>query len=118
MEPGFVYISDTELSKIASHLGEKIQDLIARLKLQREDHRWMIDANDGNGCPLLDANKSCSVHPVKPKQCATFPFWPELLDDAAEWDAAKRYCPGIDATQGKIYTRGEILAIRAGWLTT
>ena len=118
MEPGFVYVGDEELVKIASHLGEKIEDLIARLKMEREDHRWLIDATDGRGCPLLTASRECSVQPVKPKQCATFPFWREMIDDASDWEAAKSFCPGLDAPEGKIYSRGEILAIRAGWMGT
>jgi uncharacterized protein len=118
MEPGYVYIDDGELPKIAAHLGEKIEQLIARLKMVRENGRWMIDASDGNGCPLLKTDRTCSIHDVKPKQCATFPFWRDLLDDDQEWESAKAFCPGMDAPQGKIYSRGEILAIRAGWTGT
>jgi Fe-S-cluster containining protein len=37
----------------------------------------------------------CAVHPAKPVQCRTFPFWPELVDDAVEWHKTGAYCPGI-----------------------
>jgi hypothetical protein len=118
LEPGCVYIRDDELDPIARHLGEARETLIARLRLLREDGKWMLDATDGSGCPLLTPDRTCSVHEVKPKQCATFPFWPDLVDDAAVWEDSKRFCPGLDSPQGKIYSRGEILAIRAGWVGT
>lgn len=72
---------------------------------------WRIDATDGDGCPLLIGN-ACSVHPVKPVQCSAFPFWSELLDDRDEWRAAKRFCPGMDASGGRLYSAREIRAIR------
>lgn len=74
--------------------------------------RWAIDATDGRGCPLLDEQRGCRVHPVKPRQCASFPFWPELLDDAAAWESLKRYCPGLDSETGRLYSEEEILEIR------
>lgn len=113
-----VYFEREELLKIADYLRETIEQLIARLKLEPEGTRFVLDASDGRGCPLLGSDRSCSVHAVKPKQCATFPFWPHLLDDEKEWESAKAFCPGIDSAQGKIYSRGEILAIRAGWTGT
>lgn len=118
MEPGVVYFDREELRKLADYLRETIDELIARLKFAREGERFVLDATDGRGCPLLGKDRACTVHPVKPKQCATFPFWPQLLDDEREWESAKRFCPGIDSAQGKIYSRGEILAIRAGWTGT
>jgi hypothetical protein len=118
MEPGFVYIDEEELAKIGAHLELERDALIARYKIDREGKRFVIDASDGSGCPLLTSGKECSVQRVKPKQCSTFPFWPEMIDDAAEWEHAKSFCPGMDSAQGKIYSRGEILAIRAGWMGT
>ena len=37
----------------------------------------------------------CSIHPAKPTQCRTFPFWPELVESKSEWNRTGRYCPGI-----------------------
>jgi hypothetical protein len=33
---------------------------------------------------------------VKPLQCSSFPYWPELLADASERRAAAEYCPGMN----------------------
>jgi Fe-S-cluster containining protein len=109
-----------ELEKIAEHLGltpSKFKRKF-KVKLEEQSGEWYIDAQHGGGCPLLTEELTCSVHPVKPLQCATFPFWDEMLDDAGEWEAAKSFCPGLDAPGGQLYTRGQIAAIRAGWTGT
>ena len=45
-------------------------------------------------CVFLKSD-GCSVHPAKPLQCRTFPFWPELVDSKREWKKTAAYCPGI-----------------------
>ena len=45
-------------------------------------------------CVFLKSD-GCSVHPAKPLQCQTFPFWPELVDDKREWLKTAQWCPGI-----------------------
>jgi Fe-S-cluster containining protein len=116
-----VFLAGEERAAMAAHLGLALDAFDAAYRVQADEDdpaRHVIDATDGQGCPLLDAGERCSVHPVKPAQCRTFPFWPELLDDAAAWGATRRYCPGLDAADGRLYSRGEILAIRAGDAST
>ena len=38
----------------------------------------------------------CSVHPAKPLQCRTFPYWPELVGNRKNWRKTAEWCPGID----------------------
>jgi len=45
-------------------------------------------------CHFLTEN-GCSVHPVKPVQCRLYPFWPELVENRANWQAERAMCPGI-----------------------
>jgi uncharacterized protein len=120
MEPGLVYMTDEELARIAKHLDLSVMRFKKKYDVRRENDEgeWYIDALDGKGCPLLSEERRCMVHPVKPTQCATFPFWPEMLDDAGEWEAAKSFCPGLDAPEGELYAKSRITAIRAGWVGT
>jgi Fe-S-cluster containining protein len=37
----------------------------------------------------------CSVHEVKPVQCRTYPFWPELVENRKAWKEEGARCPGI-----------------------
>ena len=101
-----------EMKAIADHLGFSLSTFKTRFEIEwdAETKKWMIDANPG-GCPLLTPDRGCSVHPVKPMQCQTFPFWPELILDDKGWDEAKAYCPGMDAPNGRLYSEAEIRAI-------
>jgi Fe-S-cluster containining protein len=101
-----------EMRSIAEHLGLALAAFKRRFGVTWDDDtkKWMIDANP-DGCPLLTPDKACSVHPVKPMQCQTFPFWPELVEDEAGWEDAKTYCPGMDAANGRLYSAEEIRAI-------
>jgi len=48
----------------------------------------------------------CLVYPVRPRQCRTWPFWPEVLRSRDAWDRATEKCPGIG--KGKYH---DLLAI-------
>ena len=114
MEPGYVFFSYAEMAKMAAHLSLGIDEFRQQYGARWDPHGdgWHIDATDGHGCSLLDGARGCRVHAVKPQQCAAFPFWPELLDDARTWEATKRYCPGLDAPKGRLYSAEEITSIR------
>ncbi len=94
---------------MATYLEQPLDVFQSSYDIQWDVHAqsWRIDAIAGDGCPLLRGN-DCSVHPVKPMQCRTFPFWAELLDDRESWQAAKRYCPGMDDADGQLYSPSEI----------
>jgi uncharacterized protein len=46
-------------------------------------------------CVFMEDHR-CRVHPVKPFICRQWPFFPILLVDAEEFEAAKGACPGIN----------------------
>ncbi|MCB9650621.1 MAG: YkgJ family cysteine cluster protein [Deltaproteobacteria bacterium] len=115
MQPGYVYFHPHEVSAIAEYLGisEARFTRAYDLSWMPGSKLWALEAADGQGCPLLTEDRLCSVQPVKPAQCRTFPFWPELLDDAARWERTKAYCPGLDAPDGRLYAEAEIRQLRA-----
>ena len=39
-------------------------------------------------CSFLGEDKKCSIHTVRPSQCSTYPWWPELMHPK-EWDWEK-----------------------------
>ena len=106
-------MSVDEMAAIAQHLDLTVDDFQERYGVEWDKNAqgWRMDATDGEGCPLLSGN-DCTVHAVKPAQCSSFPFWPELLDDRDEWRSAKKYCPGMDAEDGRLYSPAEIRKIR------
>ena len=59
-------------------------------------------------CPFL-VDGGCSIHPAKPTQCRTFPFWPEYVEDREEWNGLRRFCPGIG--KGELIQIGSAMEI-------
>lgn len=48
-------------------------------------------------CTFLDPkSRRCSIYPVRPIQCRTWPFWPANLVSREAWDRARTLCPGMD----------------------
>jgi Fe-S-cluster containining protein len=90
---GFVYITENDLRRIAAYVGltptafeKRYVVRFKRLLRLRKPRRAQ--------CHFLTKG-GCSVHPVKPVQCRLYPFWPELVEQRAHWEAERRMCPGI-----------------------
>jgi Fe-S-cluster containining protein len=92
-QKGYVYLTRDDIARLAEHLGISRAEFRRRYlcgtaplqRLRKQSHK---------ACPFLLPD-GCSVHAIKPLQCSSFPFWPELLNSAAERHAAKSYCPGL-----------------------
>ena len=48
----------------------------------------------------------CTIYPVRPRQCRTFPFWPENLESPEAWEEATETCHGVGS--GKLYRLEDI----------
>ena len=65
---------------------------VARVDGQTEG----IRLGDDGRCPFLEASGRCRVYAVRPLQCRTYPWWPELLQGRAAWQAEARRCEGMN----------------------
>ncbi|MFO0723757.1 MAG: YkgJ family cysteine cluster protein [Myxococcota bacterium] len=110
---GIVLTSEAEIARMAKALGKTSGEFWRdyRVQTDADSGRPFFEAADGKGCPLLTKDRLCSVHAVKPAQCSAWPFWSEMIADRAEWEAAKSFCPGLDAPKGRKYKRLEIIQI-------
>jgi hypothetical protein len=100
----YVYLMPADVSAIARHLGLEEHEFISRY-CQEEDG-WTSLRMDAPACPFLEAGNTCAIYPVRPKQCATWPFWKENLEPAVWNGEVQADCPGIG--QGELHTREEI----------
>jgi Fe-S-cluster containining protein len=100
-QPGFVEVTEREAEQIARHLlgPYGTPEALEPLVWKRTPDGWEIDVPEGAVCPLLDPNGRCRVDPVKPWQCAAFPFWPDTLDSPERWREASVRCEGIGRGQ-------------------
>ena len=67
-------------------LTKNLRHLLRLRRLPRSENR--------KGCRFLSAD-GCSIHPVKPTQCRTYPYWPSLVESRALWAQEAKFCPGI-----------------------
>ena len=107
--PGFVSLTPLEGHRIAKRiLGDDAtaQSLMGRLWELDPDGTLRIDVGDNAPCPLLGDDDQCTVHDIKPMQCATYPFWPEIVGNEASWLLEQQFCEGV--AQGDSYTIPEI----------
>jgi Fe-S-cluster containining protein len=88
-----VYLADADVPRLAAYLGMSVPDF-ERKYVYRTKKKARLRTPRLARCVFLK-DGGCSVHEVKPTQCRTFPFWPELLESAKEWGETGRWCPGI-----------------------
>jgi Fe-S-cluster containining protein len=90
---GYVYLTEDDLKRAARFTGMSAKAFEARY-VYRTRHQMRFRKPGDKQCPFLE-DHGCSIHPAKPTQCRTFPFWPELVEQRSEWKRTARYCPGI-----------------------
>jgi Fe-S-cluster containining protein len=100
---GFVYLTEDDITRLADYLKLTQADFEDRFVFRTKNLRRLRVPRHAQ-CGFLMGG-GCSVHAAKPTQCATFPFWPELLDSRKEWHQAGRLCPGIG--------KGELIQIES-----
>jgi Fe-S-cluster containining protein len=95
-----VYLSEEDLRRAAAFLGMTPRAFEQKY-VYRMRRRMRLRKPPDSQCHFLTEN-GCGIHPGKPTQCRTFPFWPELVGQRKEWGKTARYCPGIG--QGPLIT--------------
>lgn len=90
---GFIYLSPDDLARAARFLGMSEADFEAKYVI-RYRNLLRFRKPPAAQCHFL-TSEGCSIHPAKPTQCRLYPFWPELVEDRAAWNAEKLDCPGI-----------------------
>lgn len=100
--PGFVWVEDDEAEAIAKHLKLSVTEFRRRFARRHNGH-WTLKETpaDGKGydCVFLrrdtEGRALCSIYPVRPTQCRTWPFWPENIRSERAWNRAANTCPGM-----------------------
>jgi Fe-S-cluster containining protein len=92
-QDGFVYLTEDDLKRAAKFTGMTAL-AFERKYIYRTRRTLRFRKPRDRQCPFLE-EYGCSIHPAKPTQCRTFPFWPELVEDRAAWKRTAKFCPGI-----------------------
>lgn len=109
--PGAVYFTADDLEAIRLHLGSEASEWSRMRKrlVQKREQGLFVHQTD-RACILLDGNNRCSVYPVRPLQCRTYPFWSSCFEDGDSFDAFQKACPGSQNVKGRRYGLRELVA--------
>lgn len=106
-QDGYVYLSEDDICRAAKFVNLSPAAFEARY-IYRTRHQRRFRKPRAKQCPFLESN-GCSIHPAKPTQCRTFPFWPEIVERRDTWARTARYCPGIG--KGELIQIGSAMEI-------
>lgn len=96
LEDAVIEVNDAEIERIRQYLGLSPAWFRRRYlsRIGQEQHGIRIEPQ--GHCVFLDTVAGrCSVYSVRPLQCRTYPFWPELVAMRGAWKKEAQRCEGI-----------------------
>ncbi len=99
--PGYVWVDDEEIAALAHHLALSVDDFTRKYVRRVEDDLSLIE-KPGGDCIFWTSDAGCTVYPARPRQCRTWPFWPENVRSERAWKRVCEICPGSGT--GPVYT--------------
>ena len=111
--PGYVWVTRAQIKAIAEFLG-RTDGTLDKSQLRRVGLHYSLTERPDGDCIFLKrqgGQATCSIYPVRPKQCRTWPFWNENLKSPDGWNRAAANCPGMNV--GREYDFAAIEELRA-----
>ncbi len=104
-EEGYVWATEEEISKAAEFM--KLSDREFRTKYVRRVglRKSFKEDKKSHDCIFLK-DGSCSIYPVRPTQCRTWPFWKSNIATPDDWAEAGQRCVGVN--RGQLHPIDEI----------
>lgn len=93
--PGEVWFTQEERADALAAVSDTPMEAELLRRWRASGAHEVLDVAAGQACPLLGPD-GCTIQAVKPRQCRTYPFWPELLHSREDWASEKGRCEGID----------------------
>jgi Fe-S-cluster containining protein len=92
---GGIGVESDEVERIARFLALAPDSFVQKYCREKNGRLYIISRADGF-CAFYDPEKRCLIHPVKPRPCSLWPFYPALLKEKENWEMARDACPGIN----------------------
>ncbi len=74
-EPGYVYLTADDVQRIAAFLKMDVETFTERYtRLDPQRSGLSLNEKEDESCVFLDQQGKCLIQPVKPSQCAAFPY--------------------------------------------
>jgi Fe-S-cluster containining protein len=104
-EPGFVWVTAEEVAALAAYRGEPVEEVTGLFTRLAGTRRTLRERDNGD-CVFYDRTAGCTVYPVRPRQCRTWPFWESNVRTPEAWRRTCEVCPG--SGQGELISAEEI----------
>jgi Fe-S-cluster containining protein len=109
---GYIWVAGQEIRLIAQFLNVTTRELKKKFLRRVGFRRTIIEQAGTRDCIFLrktEQGKTCSIYPVRPSQCRSWPFWPYNLASPYDWNMMAHKCPGIN--RGSKYDLEQIRTI-------
>ncbi len=94
--PGYVWVNHDEIDAMADYLKIPV-DKFKRTYLRQKNGRYsLVELGSRNYDCIFLKDKTCSIYPVRPTQCRTYPWWQRNLNSKESWEEAAKTCEGIN----------------------
>lgn len=110
--PGDIYLTESDMLRISNFLRISTREF-KQTWCVRDGYEWLMVVTKTQSCPFFRDDR-CDIHAVKPIQCRTYPFWPEVVSTRHAWEEEAERCEGIGHAEGRLYAREEIEALLVG----
>jgi hypothetical protein len=106
-EPGYVFLSETDLLRLAEAKGLSRDSLIEKYcRTVQIGALRMLSLNEKPNFDCIFWDNGCTVYDGRPLQCRSYPFWGSNVATEEAWQATAAVCPG--ANRGKLHRKKEI----------
>ena len=112
--PGYVWVTRNDIARIAEYLGRP-DGKLGKEHVRPVGFRHSLTEKPGGDCVFLkrEGGRSyCLIHPVRPTQCRTWPFWSENLRSGEAWNSAAGTCPGMNQGEHHSFVAIEKLRLK------
>ena len=106
-EDHYIALTHKEAERIRQHLDVSAAWFKRHYVTHHTRETLTLRLHEGT-CVMLDKNGRCRIYPLRPTQCKTYPWWPEILDSRSSWNRESHHCEGIN--NGGVVKTGVIQA--------
>ncbi len=107
-EPGYVYLSGKDLTKLCHWFNLDSKVFISKYCrfVPYYDGSEVLCLQEKRNYDCIFWNNGCTVYESRPVQCRTYPFWNSIIKNRETWDEESAHCPGIN--KGRSFSTAEI----------
>ncbi len=106
--PGYVWINDQEITEMADFLKISFEEFVKKYTRKVADRLALLEHPRNYDCVFLKDKKICTLYNARPKQCRTYPWWPENLESKKAWEEESKRCEGINHADAPLISFKEI----------